>query len=70
MQMLEWLESECRGPLHTRFSSIMDGLVTIRAYKKEDYFNQLYYQDSDKISSVSQCNCGVIYYFTISTNLF
>ena len=70
MQMLEWLESECRGPLHTRFSSIMDGLVTIRAYKKKDYFNKLYYEDSDKVSSVSLCNYGVTFWFTMSTNLF
>ena len=32
-QTLEWLESETRGPMNTRFSSIMDGLITIRAYK-------------------------------------
>ena len=32
-QTLEWLESETRGPMNTRFSSIMDGLISIRAYK-------------------------------------
>ena len=58
-QKLEWLESEARGPLNTRFSSVLDGLVTIRAYKMEDHFMQMYYKDSDIVSSVALSHYGV-----------
>ena len=32
------IESITKGPLNTRYSSAIDGITSIRAYKKEDYF--------------------------------
>ena len=65
-QKLEWLESEARGPLNTRFSSVLDGLMTIRAYKKEEYFMHKYYDDSDVVASVALSRSGVNNWFRIS----
>ena len=49
-QNMEWLESECRGPINTKFGSIIDGLMTVRAYHKQQYFLDNYMQDSDRVS--------------------
>jgi len=49
-QSLERLESKCRGTINTRFSSIMDGLMTVRAYNKQEYFLKIYLEGSDKVS--------------------
>ena len=65
-QMLEWLDSEARGPLNTRFSSVLDGLVSIRAYKKQGYFMERYYHDSDIIASVALSHYGVNTWFYMS----
>ena len=65
-QMLEWLDSEARGPLNTRFSSVLDGLVSIRAYKKQGYFMERYYHDSDIIASVALSHYGANTWFYMS----
>ena len=55
-QILEWLESEARGSLNTRFSSVLDEIITVRAYKKQDYFMRKYFDDSDIVASVALSN--------------
>ena len=62
-QILEWLESESRGPLNTRFSSVLDGIVTIRAYQQQDYFMSKYFEDSDIVASVALSRYGVNNWF-------
>lgn len=62
-QTLEWLESECRGPINTKFSSIMDGLVTVRAYQRQEYFIETYMKEFDKVSCVSMTYYGVNIWF-------
>ena len=62
-QILGWLESEARGPLNTRFSSVLDGIVTIRAYKMQEHFVQKYNDDSDIVSSVALSHYGVSNWF-------
>lgn len=62
-QKLEWLESEHRGPINTKFSSLIDGLITVRAYKKEDFFVKNYFAESDKVSCVAMTYYGVIVWF-------
>ena len=58
-QILEWVESECRGPINTKFSSLIDGLMTIRAYNKQEFFQHNYFIDSDRVSSVALSRYGV-----------
>lgn len=62
-QTLEWLESECRGIINTKFSSILDGLITSRVYKRQEYFLDSYIKESDKVSSVSFSFYGVNAWF-------
>ena len=52
IQNLEWLESESRGPINTKFSSIIDGVMSVRAYNRERFFINSYFQDCDKVSSI------------------
>lgn len=49
-QTLEWLESECRGIINSKFSSTLDGLITSRVYKRQNYFLESYIAESDKVS--------------------
>ena len=53
LQNLEWLESYYRGPINTKLSSIVDGLMTVRAYSKQDYFLNDFLKESDKVSCIS-----------------
>ena len=41
------LESISKGPLNTRYSSAIDGITSIRAYDKRDYFIDGFMVDSD-----------------------
>ena len=53
LQSLEWLESFYRGPINTKLSSIVDGLMTVRAYCKQQYFLEEFLRESDKVSWIS-----------------
>ncbi|CAI2362604.1 unnamed protein product [Moneuplotes crassus] len=40
-------ESMSKGPLNTRFSSALDGITTIRAYKRTQYYTDKFIKDCD-----------------------
>ena len=58
LQNLEWLESSYRGPINTKLSSIIDGLMTVRAYSKQNNFLNDFLIESDKVSCISFTNYG------------
>jgi ATP-binding cassette subfamily C (CFTR/MRP) protein 4 len=41
------LESMSKGPINTKYSSALDGITTIRAYQKQNYFIDSFMIDSD-----------------------
>lgn len=45
------VESMSKGPINTRYSSAIDGITSIRAYRKQDYFIRGFMRDSDLNSS-------------------
>lgn len=41
------IEAITKGPVNTKLGSVIDGLGTIRAYKKQDFFVKNFMTDSD-----------------------
>lgn len=58
-QNIEWLKSETLGPLNTKFSSLLDGIITVRAYGRQKYFLQEYLKDNDQVANTSLTYFGV-----------
>ena len=46
---LQRIESITRSPIYSKFSEALQGVNTIRAYRKEKHFTQVRYR---------QCTCG------------
>ena len=46
-------DSVVRGPMHQLFSTVINGLVTIRAYGKENYFETAYLIENEKSANVT-----------------
>ena len=63
IQNLEWLESKGRGPINTKFSSMIDGVVSVRVWDKENFFINSYLDDCDKVSSISMTSYAVASWF-------
>ena len=55
-QNIEFLESKYVEPINTKFGSIIDGLLTVRAYKKQQYFLNGYIEDSNKYKNYVESN--------------
>ena len=45
-----------RGPVHTSFAMVVSGLITLRAYKKIDYFKIDFEKNMEKGADVVFCN--------------
>jgi ATP-binding cassette, subfamily C (CFTR/MRP), member 4 len=45
-----------RGPVHTSFAMVVSGLITLRAYKKIDYFKIDFSRNMEKGADVVFCN--------------
>jgi ATP-binding cassette subfamily C (CFTR/MRP) protein 4 len=45
-----------RGPIHTSFAMVVSGLITLRAYKKIDYFKIDFSHNMEKGADVVFCN--------------
>ena len=46
-------DSIVRGPMHQLFSSVISGLVTIRAYRKQRFFQTSYLVENDRSANVT-----------------
>lgn len=64
------LDAISKGPLNTRFSSINDGLTSIRAYKKHDYYEHGFMADSDLNSNAKFTYNGVSRWSGIRYDMF
>lgn len=47
------MESITKSPINTRFSSVASGLITIRAYKQEEMFENMIFKDADTNSDAA-----------------
>jgi len=56
---MEWLKSETQGPINVKFSSLLDGLMTVRAYGREEHFMKENYKDNDNLSHVELSSIGI-----------
>jgi len=45
-----------RGPVHTSFAMVVNGLITLRAYKRIDYFKIDFSKNMEKGADVVFCN--------------
>ena len=47
------MDSIYRGPIHSQFAMIVNGLVTLRSYERTKYFRQHFMNDLEKSSNVT-----------------
>ena len=47
------MDSLFRGPIHSSFTMIVNGLVTLRSYERIEYFRQKFIDDLEKSSNVT-----------------
>ena len=57
---LKRYDSVTKAPINTKFGSVLDGVTSIRAYKKEDYFIKNFMIDSDLNTNVLFTYQGVV----------
>jgi len=55
MQDSQRLDGVLRGPIHTTFSMVIQGLVTLRAFDKLDYFKQDFNNTVEKCANATFC---------------
>jgi enoyl-[acyl-carrier-protein] reductase (NADH) len=53
------LDAITKGPMNTRYSSAIDGITSIRAYAKEQYFIDKFMIDSDLNASAKFTYNGI-----------
>lgn len=53
-------DSVTKAPINTKFGSVLDGVTSIRAYKKQDYFAAQFMEDTDLNSNVLFTYQGVV----------
>mmetsp|Transcript_28056 Transcript_28056/g.32147 ORF Transcript_28056/g.32147 Transcript_28056/m.32147 type:complete len:81 (+) Transcript_28056:281-523(+) len=57
---LKRLDSVTKAPINTKFGSVLDGMTSIRLYKREDYFIEKFMADSDLNSNVLFTYQGIV----------
>lgn len=59
------IEAVTKGPINTKLSSVIDGLSTIRAYGKQQYFIDIFTKDSDVNGAAMHSFFGVSRFMAI-----
>lgn len=44
-----------RGPIHSQFALIVNGLVSVRCYQREKFFRTLFIDDIEKSTNITFC---------------
>jgi hypothetical protein len=47
------MDSIYRGPIHSQFAMIVNGLVTLRSYERINYFRQHFIDDLEKSTNIT-----------------
>ena len=59
------IDSLTKGPINTKLGSVVDGLSTVRAYKKQDFFKDNFTKDSDINGTAIFTFIGVNRHFSV-----
>jgi hypothetical protein len=63
------MDSLFRGPIHSSFTMIVNGLVTLRSYERIKYFRQIFIDDLEKSTNVTFSNYACNRWVGISLDL-
>ena len=44
-----------RGPIHSQFAMVVNGLVSVRCYQREQFFRQQFIDDVEKSTNITFC---------------